>query len=555
MSAFRKQLRDLAPAPGPRRWIFVPCDQLTDRVGPLAREDPRALGVVLVESPWKAGRRPYHKQKLALVLANLRHFALEQARRGVAVRHLVARGPYREALAPLVAELGPLRVMEPAERELRVDLAPLVRSGGLEVVPHDGWLTLSEEFRESQGSGPPWRMDAFYRHVRRETGVLMEGRTPVGGRYSFDPENRRAWRGEPAAPLPPQFPRDPVKEEVGELVERHFGRHPGRLDLDALPATAADAEAAWAWAKAACLPHFGPFEDAMSERSSTLFHTRTSGLLHLHRLLPARVVEDALTLDIPLPSQEGFVRQVLGWREFVRHVHRETDGFRNLRGGSPESAAEPRDGGFGRWAGTPWQPSPGGDGLAGGAAPSGLHACWPLPPAFWGEPSGLRCLDRVVAGVWAEGYGHHITRLMVLANLASLLDVSPRELADWFWVAYTDAYDWVVEPNVLGMGTFAAGDLMVTKPYVSGAAYIDRMGDFCTGCPFDPKRDCPVTPLYWAFLGRHRERLSGNPRLRLPLAALERRAAQTQRRDRAVFRWARERLGAGGPLLPRDLPD
>ena len=192
--------------------------------------------------------------------------------------------------------------------------------------------------------------------------------------------------------------------------------------------------------------------------------------------------------------------------------------------------------------------------MDGDAAPSALEADRPLPPAYWGEASGLHCLDHVVAGVWAEGYGHHITRLMVLANLATLLDVSPRELTDWFWVAYTDAYDWVVEPNVLGMGTFAVGDLMVTKPYVSGAAYIDRMGDFCAGCAFDPKRDCPITDLYWAFLDRHRQRLSRNPRLGLALASLGKLDPALRRRDQAAFRWASERLEAGEILHPGDVP-
>ena len=147
--------------------------------------------------------------------------------------------------------------------------------------------------------------------------------------------------------------------------------------------------------------------------------------------------------------------------------------------------------------------------LAPSGRPNHLEARDPLPPAFWGEPSGLHCLDHVVSDVWETGYGHHITRLMVLSNLATLLGVDPEALSDWFWIAYVDAYDWVVEPNVLGMGTYALGDLFVTKPYVSGAAYIHRMSDYCDGCAFDPKSSCPITPLYWDFLARHRDRLAG----------------------------------------------
>ncbi|MBU6281896.1 hypothetical protein KGQ64_06605, partial [bacterium] len=178
----------------------------------------------------------------------------------------------------------------------------------------------------------------------------------------------------------------------------------------------------------------------------------------------------------------------------------------------------------------------------------------PLPRAFWeGAPSGLACLDAVVADVWRDGHSHHITRLMVLSNLATLLGVSARELADWFWVAYDDAFDWVVEPNVVGMGTFAAGDAMTTKPYVSGAAYLHRMSDFCEGCAFDPARDCPVTPLYWAFLGRNESRLRGNQRLRMPLASLSRRDPGARRRDEAVRRTVLASLARGATLAPADL--
>ena len=527
-SAFAHALAERNPDPAGRRWFFVPYDQLSAAVGPLTRVDPAEAGIVLVECHAKAARRPYHRQKLALVLANLRGFALEQAERGVAVRHVVSTGDYADALRPLAAELGSLTTMEPAERELRRDLEPLVAAGALAVAPNELWLTTPKDFRSAVGDAPPWRMDRFYRHVRRETGILMEGGKPEGGRFSFDGENRKPWRGDPPAPEPPAFPVDAIKAEVAALVEDRYREHPGRLDIAALPGTEADAERLFAFALEECLPRFGPFEDAMSVRSRTLFHTRISSLLNLGRLTPARVVQDVAVSNAPLPSREGFVRQVLGWREFVRHVHRETDGFRRLPGGSGSAGAP--------------------------ATPSALGANRPLPPAFWGTPSGLNCLDRVVRDVWETGYGHHITRLMVLGNLATLLDVSPRELTDWFWAAYTDAYDWVVEPNVLGMATFAAGDLMTTKPYVSGAAYLDRMGDFCGDCAFSPKRDCPITPLYWAFLDRHREALAGNPRMTLALASLGKRGARRRDLDRRIFEHVDRALAAGQTLSPEGTP-
>ena len=550
MSLFKQQLAKIRPEEKGRKWLFIPYDQLSGEMGPLSREDPKGLGIVLVESSWKASRRPYHKQKLVLIMANLRHFALEQARRGVAVRHLIANGPYHKALKPLIAELGPLRVMTPAERELRADLRPLFASGDLIEIPHEGWLTNAELLKASAKQGPPWRMDGFYRRARRETGILMEGKEPLGGKFSYDTENRLPWKGAPSAPELPIFRVDSIKAEVGTLIERHFSHHPGELNLNAVPATAKDAEKHWTWAKQECLPTFGPYEDAMSIRSRGLFHTRISALLNIHRLLPSRVVTDAARTDLPLASKEGFIRQVLGWREFVHHVHGATDGFRKLPGGSPYINRIPGDGGYAHWAGRAWKQKRTTSDPDGGALPCALTCETPLAPAFWGTRAGLNCLDQVVATVWLEGYSHHITRLMILGNIATLLDMSARELTDWFWVAYADAFDWVVEPNVLGMGTYALGDLMTTKPYVSGAAYISRMSDFCDECTFNPKDNCPITNLYWAFLARHEARLKGNPRLRLPLASLRKRTPSQRRNDRAVFEILRDALVAGEEVSP-----
>jgi len=536
MATFREQLAAVDPeARGatPRRWIYAPYDQLTDQVGPLTEAPPEALGLVLVECPAKAARRPYHRRKLAFVLAAGRRFALEQARRGVAVRHLVARDGegFAGPLGRASQELGPLTVMEPAERELRSELAPLVASGALVTVPHAGWLTTPAQFLASVGPRPTWRMDRFYRAVRKATGLLVEAGKPVGGKWSFDAENRRPWRGAPPAPAPLRFEHGDIEREVEALVQVRFAGHPGDADLGGLATTRADARRAWRWFIERCLPHFGDFEDALSASEVGLFHARIATYLNVHLLTPREVVAEVVEADAPLAAREGFVRQVLGWREFVRHVHAATDGLRELQGGADNT----------------------------------LGAELPLPPVYWRGAwdrgaaadakardvrSGLVCLDTVTARVWREGYSHHIERLMVLSNLATLLGVSPRALTDWFWVAYTDAYDWVVEPNVLGMGTYALGDLMVTKPYVSGAAYIARMGDFCAGCAFDPKRDCPVTDLYWAFLARHAEALAGNVRMALPARSAAARSAERRAADRRVFAHVVERLAAGGAVTP-----
>jgi len=501
----------------PSRWVFVPSDQLTDSVGPLSETKPEELGVILIETNPEGLRRPDHKQKIVMTLASQRHFAIEQARRGVRVEVLSGEPRPAALLMSAVERFGPIEMMEAAERELRTELDPLVSTGQLVVSPNETWLTTQAQFEEAFAPDRPWRMDRFYRHVRRELGVMMREGKPQGGKWSFDADNRKRWSGEPAVPEPPRFAADAIKREVAEIVEKRFPGHPGKSDLTSLPASRREAESLWKWAREECLPLFGPYEDAMSTRSRGLFHTRASALMNNGRLLPRRILDDVLGLDLPIASQEGFVRQVLGWREFMRHVHVATDGFRS-----------------GRVVETNY-----------------LDASEPLPAAFWGETSGLACLDEVVRDVWETGYGHHITRLMVLSNLATLLGIDPREVNDWFHAAYVDAYDWVVEPNVLGMGTFALGDLFVTKPYVSGAAYIHKMSDYCKGCAFSPKNDCPITPLYWDFLGRHKDRLQDNPRMAMPLRGLEKRGEARRQQDQVVSRHVRRSLREGARLEPR----
>ena len=531
----------------PHGWVLVLPDQLHPEAGPLSG-GVRGRRVVLVESREWLSRRPYHVQRVALILLNQRAFADELRAAGAEVRELRTEGPMLDALRAFAAEHGPLEAAEPAEREVRAELSPLVADGALAWVPNRTWLSSDEDFRAARTTAGGFRMDAFYRALRHRTGILMEpDGSFAGGRLSFDTENRERWDGIPAAPEPPRFAMDGRRRDVAREIAERYAAHPGRLDLETLPATRADAERLWTWAVRHCLPHFGPYEDAISTRSTGLFHTRISPALNLSRILPRELVEGALASGAPIQSVEGFVRQVLGWREFVRHVHAATDGFRQ----GARTAGAPGDAGFAAWAGRAWQPVAAAPaGVDGGGCPSHLGAATPLPPAYWGKASGLRCLDTVVASVWDEAWSHHITRLMVLGNIASLLDVDPRALTDWFWVAYMDAWDWVVEPNVLGMATFAAGGVMTTKPYVAGAAYIDRMGDCCEGCAFTPGRTCPLTRLYWAFLARHEPVLRTNPRMAQVLASLRRRAPEERSRDSDTFVHVRDVLVRGERLEP-----
>jgi deoxyribodipyrimidine photolyase-related protein len=328
---------------------------------------------------------------------------------------------------------------------------------------------------------------------------------------------------------------DALTEEVIALVEREFPTHFGTTEGWDLPVRLVDIEAEWQWVLKELLPVFGPYEDAMAAEEPDMFHSRMSAFVNISRLLPRRIVEDVLqaaeTGTIPLASAEGFVRQLLGWREFMRHIHRVTDGFRNIDAQAEpaqkkrRAKAEPAD--VKEQAALPET----------GARPSALGAALPLPAVYWGAESGLRCVDTVVRQVWQEGWSHHITRLMVLSNFATLCGYSPRELTDWFWMAYIDAYDWVVEPNVLGMGTFGDGGITATKPYVSGAAYVNRMSNYCGACRFDPKRTtgegaCPFTALYWTFLERQEGVLGKNPRMSMPYATLHKKSVE----DRTALR-------------------
>ncbi|CAN5463795.1 cryptochrome/photolyase family protein [soil metagenome] len=534
MPSFHDLIQKARPTPqdiASRRWIYVPYDRFTDRTGPIADQSAAGTGLVFVESSAKPKRRPYHKKKLILLISNMRHFALEQAARGCKVIYHSSDKPHGLALLDVQQEchFSSITVMQPAERELRLDLAAAVSEGLiLSEVLDATWLSTTEDFTATYGSyksGKSYVMDRFYRRMRQQTGILMQNGKPSGGQFSFDADNRNPYKGQVAIPDPPMFPRDAITQEVIDLVAREYPTHFGSIENFTLPTSQEDCDAAWQFALQHLLPTFGPYEDAMRDDQLQLFHSRMSALINLGRLLPADLIRDvedaAVTGTIPLASAEGFIRQILGWREFMRHLHQQTDGYRLLNPKASGKTSARHD---------PYA----------GATPNALNATLSLPAVYWGVPSGLHCIDTVVAQVIEEGWSHHITRLMVLSNLATLCGFSPRELTDWFWFAYVDAYDWVVETNVLGMSTYADGGLTATKPYVSGAAYINKMSNYCGHCQFDPKKSsgpgsCPFTALYWTFLERNQETLGNNFRLQMPYTTLRKKSQQdlVQLRTRA----------------------
>jgi deoxyribodipyrimidine photolyase-related protein len=552
--SFQKEIQAQHPAANDlahRRWIYVPYDRFTDQAGPLSEQPTSETGIVIVESTAKALRRPYHKKKLVVLISNMRHFAMEQQARGVSVLYHFSPTSHGQALLDLQRKLSlpALTCTTPAERELRLDLNHAQQSGlAIDLVDDPTWTSTFADFTDTYGPfhpGKSYVMDRFYRRMRQKTGILMQGAKPLGGQFSFDAENRKAFRNQVPVPPPPSFRPDNITQEVIEMVEQIYPHHFGTTRNFDLPCSQPDSDRFWRFFLDHLLPHFGAYEDAMRDDHRQLFHSKASVLLNLGRLLPLNLIRDveqrAVAGAASLASCEGFIRQILGWREFMRHLHQQTDGFRLLKHHvRQEEHARPQQTSPNQTAAEAYRPSGPPDPYA-GARPSALGASLPLPAVYWGVKSGLHCVDTAVAQVVEEGWTHHIPRLMVLSNLATLCGYSPRELTDWFWFAFVDAYDWVVEPNVLGMATYADGGLTATKPYVSGAAYIHRMSNFCGHCQYDPKQStgpgsCPFTALYWTFLERNQAILKSNPRMGTPYMALSKRPEQdlVQLRARAA---------------------
>jgi deoxyribodipyrimidine photolyase-related protein len=521
MSRFADALRPFRARPDrrPSRWVLVGYDQLAP-AHPLLTGDAADTGVIYLETSAKPARRPYHAQKLVLLLAAMRHDALARGRAGHPVIYHASDQWYDHALESVRAQhrLDVVETLAPAEAEVRAAIArrPWVRQH-----PNSLFITDTAFYRRVFGRMRSRRLETFYRAARRATGLLMDGDQPAGGRWNLDADNRRTWRGSPPVPPRPVFAPDAITAEVIALVRERYPRSFGAIDGFAWPVTADQAARAADQFFAERLAAFGPFEDAMADAEPVLFHSLLSASINLGHLDPLALCRRADAAwrrgEVPLASAEGFIRQILGWREFVRHVF-------------DESAA--------RYAG----------------GPNALEAHLPLPAWYWGEPSGLRCVDRTVQTVIATGHSHHITRLMVLANLATLLGVDPQALNQWFWFAYVDAYEWVVTPNVVGMGTYADGGLVASKPYVASGKYLQRMGPSqCAACQYDAAAStgpnaCPFTHLYWDFLARHQARLAGNPRMAIPLAAVRRLPAPVlEEHRREAQRWRTAAAAAGAP--------
>jgi deoxyribodipyrimidine photolyase-related protein len=497
---------------------FILGDQLTRRVSSLVDLDPARDVVLIVEVRDEATYVRHHKQKIAFLFAAMRHFAAELEAEGISIDYVRLTDPGNTAsfsgeLERAVARHRPERVVVTEPGEWRVwemmqdwrETLPVpveVRADNRFLCPREAFATWAEGRHHL-------RMETFYRGMRRRTGLLMDGGEPAGGRWNFDPENRKRL---PKGHRPPDrigFQPDAVTRAVMTLVEQEFGDHFGDLAGFAWPVTRADAVAALRHFLAECLPTFGDYQDAMKTGAPFLYHALLSPALNAGLLTADEVCWAAERAyregSAPLNCVEGFIRQILGWREYVRGLY---------------------------WARMP-----------GYRASNALGAARDLPWFYWSGETALNCMAQVVAETRAHAYAHHIQRLMVTGNFALIAGLDPAQVEEWYLIVFADAYEWVELPNVHGMVLWADGGVMGSKPYAASGAYIDRMSDYCAACSYDVKvkagpNACPFNYLYWNFLIENEDRLAGNQRMAMPYRTLrglgDTRRAEI-RRDAAAF--------------------
>ncbi len=477
-------------------------DQLSATLSSLRDLDAARDVVLMAEVREECTYVKHHKQKIVLVLSAMRHFAAALRARGVRVEYVALTDPanthsLRGEMRRAAARYKPVRIVvtEAAEWRLTEDMHHWHDLTGLEVEIRDDdrFLCRRQDFFAWARGKRQLRMEFFYRDMRRRTGLLMAAEAPAGGKWNYDPENRKTLPRTIAIPAAPRFTPDAMTREVLALVATEFGAHFGALDDFAWPVTAAEADKALAAFIRQRLPFFGDWQDAMKTGEWSLFHALISTSLNLGLLDAMQICRAAETGfaagHVPLNAAEGFIRQILGWREFIRGIywlHMPEYGTRNVLGAK-------RD----------------------------------LPWFYWSGETRMNCLRQVVKDTEAHAYAHHIQRLMITGNFALLAGLDPDQVDNWYMVVYADAYQWVEMPNTRGMALFADGGVVGSKPYAASGAYINRMSDYCGGCAYDVKdatgeNACPFNYLYWDFMARHEKTLGGNNRLAMPMRTLAR---------------------------------
>ncbi len=486
---------------------FVLGDQLSRDLSSLGDLDPAADVVLMTEVMGECTYVRHHPKKIVFILSAMRHFAQVLRDKGINVDYRTLDDPhnthsFRSELVAAVRRHAPERVVvtEPGEWRIWEDMQSWETACGVpvELRPDDRFIASHRFFSTWACGRRQLRMEFFYREMRKRTGLLMEDSgEPVGARWNFDADNRRRLPDSLQLPPPSRFAADVSTRAVIDLVQSRFTQHFGDVEPFEFAVSADDAETAFSQFLRNALPHFGDYQDAMRQNAPTLYHARIGLYLNAGLLDPIDVCRRAEAEfkagRAPLNAVEGFIRQILGWREYVRGIY--------------------------------WLKMPG------YAATNYLGASRPLPAFWWTGETEMNCLAQCIGQTKREAYAHHIQRLMVTGNFALLAGLAPKEVCEWYLIVYADAYEWVELPNTHGMALFADGGIMASKPYAASGKYIDRMSDYCRHCQYDVRRAtgpgaCPFNFLYWNFLAENRDRLRSNQRMTLILKNLDQMPAE-----------------------------
>jgi len=482
---------------------FVLGDQLSRGISSLRDVDREHDVVMMAEVMGECSYAPHHKKKIVFALSAMRHFAEDLRAEGLNIDYRALdttgdTGSFRSALIEAVGIHRPERIVvtEPGEWRVREDMLGWENELGVpvEIRDDDRFLASHSQFSDWVKGRKSLRMEYFYRDMRRRTGLLMDDvGKPFGGRWNFDADNRKTLPADARPPEPARFQPDAITRNVLDLVGNRFADYFGDLEPFWFAVTRSHADAAFDQFVREALPKFGDYQDAMRRDEKTLYHAVISLYLNVGLLDPlaiCRRVEAEYRADrVPLNAAEGFIRQVIGWREFTRGIY---------------------------WLMMPEY-----------AETNFFAAGRRLPDFYWSGETDLECLRQCVTQTREEAYAHHIQRLMVTGNFALLAGLDPKEVSAWYLGVYADAYEWVELPNTHGMALFADGGVLASKPYAASGKYIQRMSDYCEGCRYDVDKAtgpdaCPFNFLYWNFLGEHRAKLADNPRMAIIYRTLDR---------------------------------
>ncbi|MEP3628554.1 MAG: cryptochrome/photolyase family protein [Hyphomicrobiales bacterium] len=473
--------------------ILILGDQLSKQISSLQLADRKRDRVLMVEVAEEASYVQHHKKKIAFIFSAMRHFAEALRLDGWVVDYVPLdsadnTGSFKGELKRAITRHTPSQIIVTEAGEWRVleDMRAWQEELGVTVdILADGrFIATHEEFASWASGRKQLRMEYFYRDMRRKTGLLMEGDQPEGGKWNFDSENRKPAKAGLFMPRPKRVEPDDITREVLALVENQFPHHFGDLEPFWFAVTSSQAEEALDYFIVECLPSFGDYQDAMLTGEPFLYHSLLSFYINAGLLDPLQVckrVEIAYYAgDAPLNAVEGFIRQIIGWREYVRGIY--------------------------------WLKMPDYVTL------NFFDNKRSLPDFYWTGKTDMACMAAAIAQTKEEAYAHHIQRLMITGNFALMAGIDPHEVHEWYLAVYADAYEWVELPNTLGMSQFADGGLLGSKPYAASGNYINKMSDYCKSCRYDVKQKvgegaCPFNALYWDFLVRNEEKLKGNHRL------------------------------------------